>query len=164
MSDPGVVPDEAARLSMQADHKIIDSSLHFIDDFLRSMLLMYRASSNKLEVDLVRTNLYSQVFEPVVNILQPQQGAFEVLVDCPPDLEVLTDALRLKQVLLNLVSIFQFAISFGAKYPSQQSIDLPFQGSQRGEIRVYGVYTPQSVGPQRHGRVVGRGLWTWRQC
>ena len=95
-------PDDTLRKEVEDDHKIIDSSLRFIDDFLRSMLLMYRASANKLDVDMVQTNLYKQVFEPVANILRPQKGAFDLSIDCPRNLEVMTDNLRLKQILLNL--------------------------------------------------------------
>lgn len=102
VEEPGVIADDAIRESVQADQNVVSSSLHFIDDFLRSMLLMYRASANKLEVELVRTNLYEQCFEPVGNILQPHNTNIQFSIDCPRDLEVMTDGLRLKQILLNL--------------------------------------------------------------
>jgi signal transduction histidine kinase len=97
-----VIPDDALRTSMQADHKIVSSSLKFIDDFLRSMLLMYRASGNKLEVGLSPTNLYRQVFQPVADILHQRNDDITVIVECPETLGVMTDCLRLEQVLLNL--------------------------------------------------------------
>eukprot|EP00977_Amphora_coffeiformis_P002113 scaffold407_cov168-Amphora_coffeaeformis.AAC.9 len=69
------------------------------------MLLLYRASANKLEVELSPTNLFTAVFEPVGDILQPRdEGDVRVIVDCPKNLAVMTDGLRLKQVLLNLGS------------------------------------------------------------
>lgn len=97
--------DADVQSSIEADHKIVDTSLRFIDDFLRSMLLLYRASANKLEVDLSPTNIFTSVLEPVRNILNPRsEDDVKVIVDCPTDLAVMTDALRLKQVLLNLGS------------------------------------------------------------
>ena len=63
---------------------------------------MYRATANKLEIGLSPTNLFKQVFEPVGDILHPRNDDIVVTVDCPKDLTVLTDYLRLQQVLLNL--------------------------------------------------------------
>jgi signal transduction histidine kinase/CheY-like chemotaxis protein len=102
VADPNLIRDDAVRTTLQADHKIVHSSLKFIDDFLRSMLLMYRASANKLEVGLSPTNLYREVFEPVADILHPRNNDIKVIVECPETLGVMTDALRLEQVLLNL--------------------------------------------------------------
>lgn len=99
---PPAIPNKSLRATIQNDNKIVHSSLHLIDDFLKSMLLMYRASANKLEVEVSPTNLYKEVFEPVSNILHPREENIEIFVDCPRDLIVMTDSLRLKQVLLNL--------------------------------------------------------------
>jgi CheY-like chemotaxis protein len=66
------------------------------------MLLMYRASGNKLEVGLSPTNLYRQVFEPVADILHRRNDDIKVTVECPEMMGVMTDGLRLEQVLLNL--------------------------------------------------------------
>ena len=91
--------DAETHTAIEADLKIVDSSLRFIDDFLRSMLLLYRASANKLDVELSPTNLFTAVFGPVGDILQPRnEGGIRIIVDCPNDLAVMTDALRLKQV------------------------------------------------------------------
>jgi signal transduction histidine kinase len=54
---------------LQDDTQIISSSLRFIDDFLRSMLDMYRAAANKLESKLAPTDLLKDVLEPVCSIL-----------------------------------------------------------------------------------------------
>jgi len=92
--------DAETHTSIEADLKIVDSSLRFIDDFLRSMLLLYRASANKLEVELSPTDLFSVVLGPVGDILQPRNdGNIRIIVDCPKDLSVMTDGLRLKQVI-----------------------------------------------------------------
>eukprot|EP00977_Amphora_coffeiformis_P029046 scaffold38405_cov221-Amphora_coffeaeformis.AAC.1 len=78
--------DDEVSSVMAADHKIIRSSLQFIDDFLKSMLLMYRATANKLEIGLSPTNLYKKVFEPVGNILHPRNDDITITIDCPKDL------------------------------------------------------------------------------
>jgi signal transduction histidine kinase/CheY-like chemotaxis protein len=88
--------------SLQEDVEIIRSSLHFIDEFLRSMLDTYRAAANKLEVKLAPTDLLKDVLEPVCNMLHQRDGGVDVTVDCPKNLIVATDCLRLKQIMLNL--------------------------------------------------------------
>ena len=88
--------------NLQGDIKIIGSSLRFIDDFLRSMLDMYRAAANKLAVKLAPTDLLKDVLEPVRNMFYQRDVSFEMLVDCPEHLVVATDCLRLKQIMLNL--------------------------------------------------------------
>jgi signal transduction histidine kinase/CheY-like chemotaxis protein len=90
------------RKSLQGDVKIIGSSLHFTDDFLRSMLDVCRAAANKLEVKLAPTDLLKDVLEPVCSILHQRDGGVDITVDCPENLIVSTDCLRLKQVMLNL--------------------------------------------------------------
>ena len=55
-----------------------------------------------MEVGLLPTNLYREVFKPVSDILSPQKRSFDVVIECNADLVVSTDPLRLKQVLLNL--------------------------------------------------------------
>lgn len=102
MTDPSDMQDEHVCASILADSKIVDSSLHFIDEFLRNMLLMYRSSANKIEVGLAPTSLLDDVFEPVRDILFPwNNGNVKVIVDCPKELRVMTDALWLKQVLVS---------------------------------------------------------------
>jgi signal transduction histidine kinase/CheY-like chemotaxis protein len=88
--------------SLQDDTEIIGSSLHFIDEFLRSMLDTYRAAANKLEVKLAPTDLLKDVLEPVCNMLYQRDGSVDVTVDCPKNLIIATDCLRLKQIVLNL--------------------------------------------------------------
>jgi signal transduction histidine kinase/CheY-like chemotaxis protein len=94
--------DKESKKSLQEDVEIIGSSLHFIDEFLRSMLDTYRAAENKLEVKLAPTDLLKDVLEPVCNMIHQRDGSVEITVDCPKNLIVATDCLRLKQVMLNL--------------------------------------------------------------
>jgi signal transduction histidine kinase/CheY-like chemotaxis protein len=91
-----------ARKSAQEDVRIIESSLQFINDLLRNMLDMHRASSNQLKIDMAHADLLRDVLEPVASMLYHRYADFEVLLDCPQNLVVKTDRLRLKQIVLNL--------------------------------------------------------------
>jgi signal transduction histidine kinase/CheY-like chemotaxis protein len=94
--------DLETRKSIQDDMGIIDASLKFINDLLRNMLDMNRASSNQLRIELAHADLLRDVLEPVASMMYPRCESFEVLLDCPEDLVVVTDCMRLKQILLNL--------------------------------------------------------------
>jgi signal transduction histidine kinase/CheY-like chemotaxis protein len=102
VSETSHIANEEFRKSVQEDAQIVGSSLHFIDEFLRSMLDIYRAAANKLEVKLVPTDLLKDVLEPVCNMLFQRDGGVDVTVDCPENLIIATDSLRLKQVMVNL--------------------------------------------------------------
>ena len=98
-SNPDVIPDAHIREAIQSDERIIKSSLAFIDDFLKSVLLLYRSTANKLELTLAPTNVSKAVFERVADILHPRNGEdVRVIVECPEELSVMTDRLRLEQV------------------------------------------------------------------
>jgi len=74
-----------------------------VNDLLRTMLDMGRASNNQLSLTLKPTSVMGDVLEPVDSLLSRRGRDFEVILDCqPPDLVVLTDPLRLKQTVLNL--------------------------------------------------------------
>jgi signal transduction histidine kinase len=91
------------RRAVQEDIAIIDCSLRFINDLLRNMLDMQRAATNQLKIELSLTDLLKDVFEPVDAMLYRRgDGEFKVLFECPPNLIVMTDRLRLKQILMNL--------------------------------------------------------------
>jgi CheY-like chemotaxis protein len=91
-----------ARKSAKEDVRIIEASLQFINDLLRNMLDMHRASSNQLKIDMAHADLLTDVLEPVASMLYHRCADFEVQLDCPPNLVVKTDRLRLKQIVLNL--------------------------------------------------------------
>jgi signal transduction histidine kinase len=94
--------DLETRKSIQDDMSIIDASLKFINDLLRNMLDMNRASSNQLRIELTHADLLRDVLEPVASMMNHRCEGFEILLDCPEDLIVVTDRMRLKQILLNL--------------------------------------------------------------
>ena len=85
------------------DVKVIDTSLSFINDFLRSVLDMHRAAVDDVELMMSPTNLLKDVLEPVCTMLRQRGCTFAVSCECcPHDLVVLTQPLCLKQILLHL--------------------------------------------------------------
>ena len=88
--------------TMRDDVRIIMNSLHFVNDFLRSMLDIHRAAANKLELKLTPADVRKDILEPVCNMLYQRDTNVEINVECPENLIVETDPLRLKQVILNL--------------------------------------------------------------
>lgn len=94
--------DEASKDSVREDTKIIDASLSFINDLLRNLLDIHRASSNQLTIDMAPVDLLRDVLEPVSSMLYARNLDFEVIVECPENTVIMTDRLRLKQVCMNL--------------------------------------------------------------
>jgi signal transduction histidine kinase/FixJ family two-component response regulator len=96
--------DEESRKTVREDIGIISNSLQFIDDLLRNMLDMHRATSNQMHIEMAPTDLLRDVLEPAATMLHRRGDAFEVIVDCEKNLIVQTDRMRLKQIILNLAS------------------------------------------------------------
>jgi signal transduction histidine kinase len=94
--------DEASRQSVRGDVGIIDVSLRFINELLRSMLDIHRAANKQMTIDKTAVSILHDIFEPVAAMLYIRDEAFEVVLDCPEDLLVMADRLRLQQVVLNL--------------------------------------------------------------
>lgn len=93
--------DDMERL--REDVKVVDNSLKFINDLLRNLLDMHRAANAQLVVDLAPTNVLHDVLEPVQGMMYQRDDKIEIKVDCPSnDILVMTDSLRLKQIMLNL--------------------------------------------------------------
>lgn len=95
--------DEETQKHVREDVEVVNASLHFINDFLRSMLDIYQAAGNQITVQMAPTDILEDILKPVSNILYKRLSAFEVLVVCPENVIVMTDSIRLKQVILNLV-------------------------------------------------------------
>ena len=93
---------ELQGLLIQDDVSIINSSLHFINDLLRSMLDLHRAASRQLQLQCVETDIRTDVLEPVAAMLQHRDRDFAIHVGIDQDIVVQVDRLRLQQVLLNL--------------------------------------------------------------
>jgi signal transduction histidine kinase len=88
--------------SVREDVSIIDSSLTFMNDLLRSMLDMHKAESMKMDITLAPADLKRDILEPVAAMLYHRDSNFKVEIDCPENLILSTDKLRLKQIVLNL--------------------------------------------------------------
>ncbi|CAJ1959835.1 unnamed protein product [Cylindrotheca closterium] len=93
---------EDSRKAVREDVQIIESSLKFINDLLRSMLDLHRAKSNQLTLEQSPTDIKSDVLDPAASMLYQRDAMFSVEVHCPENLIVMVDDLRLKQVVLNL--------------------------------------------------------------
>ncbi|CAB9528965.1 respiration control sensor protein ArcB [Seminavis robusta] len=103
VNEPAPLSDEDTQKHVREDIEVVSSSLHYINDFLRSMLDIHKASDNKIKIEMAPTDILQDVLEPVSAILYKRMASFEVVVDCPPNLVVMTDSIRLKQVVLNMV-------------------------------------------------------------
>ncbi len=91
-----------ARSTVQHDVAIIENSLKFVNDLLRNMLDMHRAANKQLKVALEPTDLLHDVLEPVHSMINQRNATYKVDIECPRHLFVMTDRLRLKQIVLNL--------------------------------------------------------------
>jgi signal transduction histidine kinase/CheY-like chemotaxis protein len=94
------VDTESTRKLILDDAHIVDSSLNYINDLLRSMLDI--AANGKLETNTHPTNILRDVLEPAAAALSVRNTSVEVLTDCPVNLVVHADQLRLKQIIMNL--------------------------------------------------------------
>jgi len=99
---PHPLQDEESRETTREDVRIIDNALKFVNDLLRNMLDMHRAANKQLKVSLAPTDILHDVLEPTASILTQRGGKVDVTIDCPKNLFVMSDRLRLKQVVLNL--------------------------------------------------------------
>lgn len=102
-SDPIVVPSEESRSLIKSDINVIDSSLQFVNELLRNMLDLHRTQNgHEIKLHLVPTDVLSDILEPVSTILFMRGAAVEIQLDCPKNLYIKTDRMRLKQICLNL--------------------------------------------------------------
>lgn len=94
-------PDQAQKAAKE-DVVIIDSSLHFINDLLRNMLDLHRATNGQLQMKEAAISVLDDVLRPVSNMLYTRGPNIQVLIDCPKNLVIESDRLRLTQIVLNL--------------------------------------------------------------
>jgi signal transduction histidine kinase len=105
-ADSAVVPNEEHRALVQSDVRVIDSSLQFVNDLLRNMLDVHRTQTGHgIKLHVVPTEIMGDIFEPISTILFMRGANVEVQTICVPDnLLILTDRMRLKQLLMNLAA------------------------------------------------------------
>jgi signal transduction histidine kinase len=56
----------------------------------------------QLKIDYAPTDVRHDVLESVKGMLYQRDGAMDVIVECPDNLVVISDRLRLKQIIMNL--------------------------------------------------------------
>jgi len=94
--------DVQSRQCARDDLTIIENALKFVNDLLRNMLDMHRASNKQIKVNMIPTDMLHDVVEPVGGMLHSRDSEVEVQIHCPRNLVVMSDRLRLNQVILNL--------------------------------------------------------------
>ena len=102
VNDPNPLSTAEARSNAKDDVEVISNALHFVHDLLRNMLDIHRAANKDLVVHLKPTDLLRDVLEPVAAMLHQRRSRIQFLMECPENLHVSTDHLRLKQIVLNL--------------------------------------------------------------
>jgi signal transduction histidine kinase len=101
-SQPLIIESEEERQSVKEDIHIIESSLHFFDDLLRTMLDVHCANSNQLKIEEKPIHLMNDVVCSVDSMLHRRGSSISLNLECSPSiLMVSTDLLRLKQIVLN---------------------------------------------------------------
>jgi CheY-like chemotaxis protein len=91
-----------AESSLREDVSVIFKSLSFINDLLRSILDVNRAADDQMMLEEAEVEVLRDIFEPVSSMIYTRDTNFEVELDCPEDLVIRADKLRLHQVVLNL--------------------------------------------------------------
>jgi signal transduction histidine kinase/CheY-like chemotaxis protein len=98
------VQDKESRKALMDDIDVVYSSLQFINDLLRNMLDIHRTTQSEIKLALSPTDVLRDVFEPVASMLFMRGAKVDIVTDCPNNLIVLSDGMRLKQIILNLAS------------------------------------------------------------
>lgn len=95
--------DLQKRQDTREDVAVIYNSLNFINALLRNMLDMHRASHKQLNVNLETIDVYHDILQSTAGMIYQRDSKVKVIVECDPQvLFVMSDCLRLKQVILNL--------------------------------------------------------------
>eukprot|EP00522_Entomoneis_paludosa_P009886 CAMPEP_0172454726 /NCGR_PEP_ID=MMETSP1065-20121228/11634_1 /TAXON_ID=265537 /ORGANISM="Amphiprora paludosa, Strain CCMP125" /LENGTH=1107 /DNA_ID=CAMNT_0013207105 /DNA_START=52 /DNA_END=3375 /DNA_ORIENTATION=+ len=94
--------DEDTMDNLREDANIISSSLRFINDLLRSMLDVQRATRDQMVLEQDNIDILCDIFQPAASMIYARDTNFVVTVDCPEGLIIRGDRLRLQQVILNL--------------------------------------------------------------
>jgi two-component system, sensor histidine kinase ChiS len=84
------------------DVNIIENALKFVNELLRNMLDMHRAMNKQLQIKLSPTDVLHDVLEPIQCMLASRGSMVTIEINCPQHFYVLSDSLRLNQVVLNL--------------------------------------------------------------
>ena len=113
MNENPPLPTEKSLWSVREDLSVIGSSLQYMNDLLRNMLDMHKVASNELHIQLSPTDLRRDVLDTVAGMLYNRGDNVEVQIECPDQLAVMTDRIRLKQIILNLTNNSRKFVSKG---------------------------------------------------
>ena len=98
------VADSTKRKAIMDDIAIMDSSLQFINELLRNMLDLHRTQSHRINLQIGIVDVKRDILDPVSAILFMRGAKVDIKVECPPELYVKTDRMRVKQIMLNLAA------------------------------------------------------------
>jgi signal transduction histidine kinase len=100
LDDKQAIATEKGRQLAREDIAIVDSCLHYINDLLRNMLDLHRASSGQMQLKESAISVLDDVLRPVSNMLYTRGANVQVVIDCPDNLVIESDRLRLTQIVL----------------------------------------------------------------
>lgn len=89
-------------MSALEDLNVISSSLNHVVDLLRGILEFHKSSANGFSLSMADTDLLKDVFEPSKTFLHRRDDLVDFQIDCPSDLIIRGDRMRLRQVIMNL--------------------------------------------------------------
>lgn len=102
LEDKQAMTTDRGRNAAKEDVAIIDLSLHYINDLLRDMLDLHRATNGQMKLKETETSVLHDVLTPVSNMLYNRGPSIKVVVDCPENLLIMVDRIRLTQIVLNI--------------------------------------------------------------
>ena len=144
---------EAQKESIMEDLHIIESSLQFINDLLRNMLDVQRAAHHQLKIEIAPTDVVRDILEHVDAMLYRRgQPDVEVIVEncCGgEDIMVMTDRLRLKQVVLNLSRN-------SAKFVEKGFIRFKVVMSPRGHVQIWIEDSGPGIPEEKKGKLFAK--------
>ena len=143
---------ENTRRLLLDDITIVDSSLNFINDLLRSMLDINRCGDKQIKIENHAADVLRDVLEPAAAILCSRSTKVDIITECPPELVVSTDSLRLKQIVLNLATnATKFVVAKGFIRLRAEAAPLANNGEQ--SVVIYIEDSGPGVPPEKRGKL-----------
>lgn len=83
-------------------HCTFQQSNHFFSCPISFSHSQHRAANQQMNITMAPTDIMSDVLEPVASMLYLRGNKVEVITECPSNIVVISDRLRLKQIVSNL--------------------------------------------------------------
>lgn len=135
--------------NMQEDIDIINNSLQFIYDLLRSTLDMHKALDGQMTLVKAPTDILKDILDPVKAIIHRKSNSFLIEIECPKGLVLNVDRMRLKQIILNLAGNSK-------KFVQQGFIRLGAKVSEEGFVQMYVEDSGPGIPPNKRVKVFSR--------